>query len=195
MTALSTLEDWTWLARVRRPQGRKGEVFSDVLTDYPEKFQERRQLWLIPDGKQAKGAAEPRLVELIHHWPHKGGMILHFAGIDSINDAETLKDFIVAIPATERVALGEDEAYVDDLVGCEVIDLAPAEPVSVGKIVDVDRSAGPVALLVLDSPSGEILIPFAKAFLRKLDIAARRLEMALPEGLVEVNAPSSKREG
>ena len=194
MTALSTLEDWTWLARVRRPQGRKGEVFTEILTDFPEKFDERRQLWLIPDGKSPKGAAEPRLVELTHHWPHKGGMVLHFAGVESINDAEGLKDLIVAIPSTERVALGEDEAYVDDLVGCEVFDLAAGEALLVGRIVDVDRSAGPVALLVLEGKDGEVLIPFAKQYLRRLDVAAKRLEMALPEGLVEVNAPGSLRE-
>ena len=40
---------WTWLARIRRPQGRKGEVFADILTDFPEKFADRRQLWLLTD--------------------------------------------------------------------------------------------------------------------------------------------------
>ena len=40
-------EDWVWLALIRRPQGRKGEVFADLLTDFPEKFAERRQLWLV----------------------------------------------------------------------------------------------------------------------------------------------------
>ncbi|MFP5249711.1 MAG: hypothetical protein ACLGP3_07785, partial [Acidobacteriota bacterium] len=69
-------ETWAWLARIRRPQGRKGEVFADILTDFPEKFAERRQLWLLagetsPQAASAP-AAEPRPVELIAHWPHKG---------------------------------------------------------------------------------------------------------------------------
>ncbi|MGB6191597.1 MAG: 16S rRNA processing protein RimM, partial [Terracidiphilus sp.] len=68
---------WAWLARIRRTQGRKGEVFADILTDFPEKFAERRRLWLLP---QAADAASPHEVELVAHWPHKGGMVLHFAG-------------------------------------------------------------------------------------------------------------------
>ena len=38
---------WVWLARIKRTQGRKGEVFAEILTDFPEKFAERRQLWLL----------------------------------------------------------------------------------------------------------------------------------------------------
>jgi 16S rRNA processing protein RimM len=53
----------------------------------------------------------------------------------------------------------------------------------------VDRTAGPVALLIVNGASGEVLIPFAKSFLRKIDLAAKRVEMALPEGLLELNAP------
>ena len=38
---------WVWLARIKRTQGRKGEVFAEVLTDFPEKFAQRRRLWLL----------------------------------------------------------------------------------------------------------------------------------------------------
>jgi 16S rRNA processing protein RimM len=59
----------------------------------------------------------------------------------------------------------------------------------VGEIEDVDRTAGPVALLVVRGATGEVLVPFAKSFLRTLDIAGKRLEMALPEGLTDLNPP------
>src|SRR5580698_2203082 len=92
-------EQWAWLARIRRPQGRKGEVFAEILTDFPEKFAERKQLWLIPaDVSPKTGAAAgarqaaqaPRQVELQNHWLHKGGVVLHFAQVDSISAAELL---------------------------------------------------------------------------------------------------------
>ena len=179
-------EQWAWLARIRRPQGRKGEVFADILTDFPEKFAERRQLWLLAE---ARPAAPPREAELIAHWLHKGGVVLHFAGVDSISAAETLSGLIVAIPLAERTPLAEDEVYVADLIGCELIDVAGETPVVVGQIEDVDRTAGPVALLVVRGAVGEVLVPFAKSFLRKLDLAAKRVEMALPEGLADLNSP------
>jgi 16S rRNA processing protein RimM len=176
--------EWAWLARIRRTQGRKGEVFADILTDFPEKFAERRQLWLL---KESSSAAPAREVELIAHWPHKGGIVLHFAGIDSISAAETLIGFIVAIPREQRVPLGGDEAYIGDLIGCTLVDVAGSAPVVVGGIEDVDRTAGPVALLVIQGRAGEILVPFAKSYLRKVDLEARRVEMALPEGLIDLN--------
>jgi len=219
---MTTPEDWTWLARIRRPQGRKGEVFADLLTDFPEKFAERKRLWLLSDPALAKSAKTvsgavkgtgfgphinpaksaralaperhspadvvPREVELIAHWLHKGGVVLHFAGVDSISAAETLKGLIAAIPSTERAALDKDEVYVGDLIGCTLVDVAGAEPVIVGEIEEVNRTSGPVALLVVRRAAGEVLIPFAKSYLRKIDLAAKRVEMALPEGLVELNA-------
>lgn len=183
---MSAPEQWTVLARIRRAQGRKGEVLADILTDFPEKFSERTRLWLIPEN----GSASPRQVELINHWPHKGGIVLHFAGVDSISAAEELAGLIVAIPRSQRMPLAEDEAYISDLIGCALIDIAGAAPVHVGEIEDVDRSAGPVALLVVRGTKGEILIPFAKTYMRKIDLEARRVEMALPEGLVDLNDSS-----
>jgi 16S rRNA processing protein RimM len=179
-------ESWVWVARIRRPQGRKGEVFADLLTDFPDKFAERRRLWLLAE---AAPGASPREVELVAHWLHKGGVVLHFAGVDSISAAETLAGLIVAIPLAERAVLGEDEVYVADLIGCTLVDVVGKAPVVVGEIEEVDRTAGPVALLVVRGAAGEVLIPFAKSYLRSIDVAARRVKMALPEGLAELNAP------
>jgi 16S rRNA processing protein RimM len=186
---------WVWLARIKRTQGRKGEVFAEILTDFPEKFAERRRLWLLGDDASARNAAaagaNPREVELVHHWLHKGGVVLHFAGVDSISAAEALAGTIVAIPLEERAALSEDVLYIGDLIGCVLVDVAGTEPVTVGEIEDVDRSAGPVAILVVRGKStNEILIPFAKDYLRRVDIEAKRVEMALPAGLVDLNDPT-----
>jgi 16S rRNA processing protein RimM len=193
MSAPETQQQWAWLARIRRPQGRKGEVLADILTDFPEKFADRRRLWLISDPKspRSKSNQAPREVELQAHWLHKGGIVLHFAQSNSISDAETLAGLIVAIPLAERAPLAEDEIYIGDLIGCTLVDVSGAAAVSVGQIEEVDRTAGPVALLVV-VPSGsedEILIPFAKSYLRRVDVASKRVEMALPEGLVDLNTP------
>jgi 16S rRNA processing protein RimM len=182
-------EEWAWLARIRRPQGRKGEVFADILTDFPERFSDRRNLWLIADPESPRTKANPAPVaaELANHWPHKGGIVLHFAGVDSISAAELLAGRIVAIPLAERAPLADDEVYIADLVGCALVDVAGTDPVVVGQIESVDRTAGPVALLVVEGASGEVLVPFAKSYLRKLDLAGKRVEMALPEGLTDLN--------
>jgi 16S rRNA processing protein RimM len=200
---MSAAEQWAWLARIRRTQGRKGEVFADILTDFPEKFAERKRLWLLRETSRPTGTARPanaldedpaedavaREIELVAHWLHKGGVVLHFAGVDSISDGEKLAGLVVAIPRAERVGLGEDEVYIGDLIGCALVDVAGVGPVVVGEIEDVDKAAGPTPLLVVRGKRGEVLVPFAKSYLRKLDVEGRRVEMALPEGLVDLNAP------
>jgi 16S rRNA processing protein RimM len=204
MTALEdtgqagTAEQWVWLARIRHPQGRKGEVFAEILTDFPEKFADRRRLWLLAASAAGAGASArpaaspaPRAVELVAHWLHKGGIVLHFSGFDSISAAEALAGLIVAIPRAQRAPLGEGEVYIADLIGCALIDVAGPAPLTVGEIEDVDRSAGPVALLVVRGAAGEVLIPFAKSYLRAVDLDAKRVEMALPEGLAGLNAPGN----
>jgi 16S rRNA processing protein RimM len=183
---------WVWLARIRRPQGRKGEVFAEILTDFPDKFAERRQVWLLAADVSAAAGGQPALpaprqMELKNHWLHKGGVVLHFAGVDSISDAELLAGLIVAIPQGQRAELSEDEVYVSDLVGCTLVDVAGAEAVPVGEIENVDRSGGAAPLLVVRGARGEVLVPFAKDYLRKIDLEAKRVEMALPEGLVDLS--------
>ena len=108
--------------------------------------------------------------------------------MDSITDAEQLAGLIVAVPRSERVPLAEDEVYIGDLIGCTLVDVArPDAPVVVGPIEDVDRAAGSAPLLIVQGASGEVLVPFAKIYLRKVDLDALRVEMALPEGLTELN--------
>jgi 16S rRNA processing protein RimM len=208
MTAPGTAVQWVWLARIRRPQGRKGEVFAEILTDFPEKFAQRRRLWLLvespstgsahpPQVASSAAPAAPREIELAAHWLHKGGIVLHFCGVDSISSAEMLTGQIVALPREERAPLAEDEVYVGDLIGCVLVDVAPVElsgaaPDVLGEIEDVDRSAGPVPLLIVRGAAGEVLVPFAKSYLRKLDLSSKRLEMALPEGLAQLNAPENR---
>ena len=192
---------WVCLARIRRPQGRRGEVFADILTDFPDKFSERRQLWLLDAPEYLSPRSDARLghpglepcipvsVQLANHWLHKGGVILHFVGVDSISEAEKLTGRIVGIPREQRAVLAEDAVYISDLIGCLLIDVVdPDAPITVGEIQDVERAAGPVPILMVGGAHGEVLVPFAKDYLCRIDLDARRVEMALPEGLVDLNA-------
>ena len=188
-----TADDWVWLARIRRAQGRKGEVLAEIFTDFPERFSERRQLWLLSSNTAVPSPATPQVsppreVRLVAHWLHTGGVVLHFAGVDSISAAEELAGLIVAVPRAQRIALPADEVHIADLIGCALYDVCGAEPVLVGEIENVDRTAGPVPLLMVRGAKGELLIPFAKNYLHTVDLQARRVEMALPEGLVDLNA-------
>ncbi len=128
-------------------------------------------------------------------WLHKGRVVLKFAGVDSISAAETLRGTELVIPAEYRVPLDEDAAYIGDLIGCRLIDLSRTVHASIGTVRDVIQQEKTADLLVVVGDDGEEhWIPFAKAYLVRIDLSAHRLEMNLPAGLLEVNAPLTEME-
>ena len=165
------------------PQGRRGEVLAELHTDFPERFQERREL----SGLAADGSR--RDLQLEEHWFHKGGVVLKFAGVESISDAERLKGLELQVPLEGRTELEAGAAYVSEIVGCEVWVTNAGEPQLLGSVKDVEFGAGEAPLLVVRRPSGqEILVPYAEEFVKSADFAARRIEMQLPEGLLELDS-------
>jgi 16S rRNA processing protein RimM len=185
--------EFVTIARVAKTQGRHGEVAATLLTDFPELFETRRKLFALGEsgsGNQ-RGGAQPnrRKLELDEHWFHKGMVVLKFAGVDSISDAETLVGSEIQIPRSERAALGNDEFYVSDLIGCTVTDSGR----EIGRIKDVQFGGGEAPLLVIQGEK-EYLVPFAAAYIEKIALEQKRLEMKLPEGLLELDAPLNQEE-
>ena len=122
-------------------------------------------------------------------WPHKTYVVLKFAGVDSISDAEPLVGSELQVPIGERAALEAGAAYVSDLIGCAVSDHGR----EVGTVREVRFGAGEAPLLVVAGKT-EYEIPYAQEFLVRVDLEHKRIEMNLPEGLLEVNAPLTDEE-
>jgi 16S rRNA processing protein RimM len=189
-------DEFVTIARVVKTQGRKGEVAATVLTDFPERFETRRNLFALCEtdtgrvaGSGPADTAQRRELQLEAHWFHKGMVVLKFAGVDSISDAETLVGCEIQIPASERAELASDEFYVSDLAGCAVTDRGR----EIGRVKDVQFGSGEAPLLVVEGER-EWLIPFATAYIEKIDLEQKRVSMKLPEGLLELDAPLSQEE-
>jgi 16S rRNA processing protein RimM len=184
---------WVLLARIVRPQGRHGEVLADLFTDFPERFAERKRLLLRLSAGALLDVTQEATLE--SHWLHKGRVVLKFGGVNSITEAERLRGFDVVIPREERMPLEGDAVYVSDLLGVRVIDVARGGAEDAGEITDVEpEGAGPAMLVVRTQSGDERLIPFVRAYLRKMDIEAKRLEMELPVGLLAMQAPMTEQE-
>ena len=182
-------DGWVLLAHIVRPQGRQGEVLADIFTDFPERFSQRKRLFLRPPaGGRLDGMREATVES---HWLHKGRVVLKFAQVDSITDADNLRGFDVVVPREERMPLDGDAVYVSDLLGVRVIDVSRGGATEAGEITDVEPEGAGPAMLVVRTPAGEeLLIPFVRAYLRKMDIEAKRLEMDLPAGLLTMQENS-----
>ncbi len=135
-----------------------------------------------------------RELQLEDFWPHQGRMVLKFAGVDSISDAETLVGCEVQIPLADRAELEPGASYIADLVGCSVFVVESEGARELGRVEDVQFGAGEAPLLSVRAGKREYLLPLANEYLRSLDVRARRIEMVLPEGMLELDAPLSEEE-
>jgi 16S rRNA processing protein RimM len=186
MAAPDASADWITLAVIIKTQGRRGEVAAELHTDIPHRFrQEMRLSALHKDGQRREVTVEDL-------WPHKNFLVLKFEGIGSISDAEPLVGAELQLPKRERAQLEPGWTFLSDLIGCTVFD-AERE---IGRIEDVEFGAGEAPLLVVRSPEQPAAklpyeIPYAEAYLEKLDLERKELRMKLPEGLLGVNERKS----
>jgi 16S rRNA processing protein RimM len=180
------------VAKVLRPHGVRGEVAAEILTDFPERLKHLKsaELW---DGQIA-----PRQIAVRKCWisHSRGGQaIFHFAGVDSVDEAKKLAGLEVQVPLADRVELPAGKYYISDLIGCEVHERNGA---AIGSVRDVEINGTDVAgtpVLVVDSGGSEILIPLALEICVDVNTSSRRIEVVLPEGLLDLNPgqPTRKR--
>jgi len=188
MAAPGASGEWITLAVVVKTQGRRGEVAVELHTDVPDRFRQKMRLWaLARDGQRREVTVEDL-------WPHKSFLVVKFQGIETISDAEPLVGAELQLPSSERARLEPGWTYLSDLIGCTVFDGQR----EIGEIEDVEFGAGEAPLLVVRNQEQAAKlpyeIPFAEAYLEKLDLERKQVRMKLPKGLLEVNAPLGKEE-
>lgn len=194
------------MARILRARGNKGEVAAEVLTDFPERLTKLQEVFLGPP----QAGDEPRRIALKSCWlnqNHRGQIVFHFEGVNSISEAEKLRAFEVLLPLEQRVSLPEGQYFVSDLIGCSVFETPAGLPVVasspcslaeapalLGTVRDVqfpgEELAG-TALLEVNTSHGEMLIPLAEDICTKIDPRARRIDVTLPVGLRDLNQRES----
>jgi 16S rRNA processing protein RimM len=153
-------------------------------SDVPDRMQPGMRLFALQEDSSR------RELKIEDTWPHKNYLVLKFVGIDSISEAEPLVGSELQVPLSERAPIEAGAAYVSDLVGCALFDRGH----EVGIVKDVRFGAGEAPLLVAGSGKTEYEIPYAQEFLKQVDLEHKRIEMVLPEGLLEVNAPLTAEE-
>ena len=203
MNGIST-SGWFPIARLLRPQGRRGELLADPLSDLPNLFAPNREVLLAPANSSAPAPNTLPLHIEEHFFPtgkNAGRVVLKLAGCDSISAAELLAGQQLFLPTDQLPPLDPGTFFVGDLLGCTLYDAASPN-IPAGTVVDVEFATAPdgrtrledaapllsVELTARTPPSEPILIPFVLAWIDSIDIAARRIAMHLPEGLLDTPA-------
>jgi len=193
---------WVLVARILRARGNKGEVAAEILTDFPERLTRLQEVFVgLADGKN-----EPRRMPLKSCWlsqNHRGQAVFHFDGVDSISEAEKFRGLEVLLAFEQRVTLPAGQYFVSDLIGCSVFESPASPPIMssspcalaeapalLGTVRDVQFPGEEISgtpLLDVETSRGDILIPLAVDICTKIDPAARRIDVILPEGLRDLN--------
>lgn len=162
---------------VARTHGNRGEVIVNSTTDFAaERFQPGARLFMRRPG------AAPEPLEVTGARFHQGRPVLQIAGVDSISAAEIYANTEIRIAAEDQGGLPDGVYYHNDLIGCVVV---TAGGETVGTVTAV-QGDGEASRLVVGHARGELLIPFALDICH-VDVAARRVVVTPPEGLLELN--------
>lgn len=139
------LAGWLAIGRIVAPQGLRGELRVYPSTDFPERFEEPGQRWLLRPGQ-----TEPQAVELVEGYevPGKGLYVVKLAGVGDRNQAEALRDSLLLVPESDRPPLEEDEFHVVDLLGLSVIE--QATQTLIGTVSDVIPAGNDLLEVQLD---------------------------------------------
>ncbi len=167
--------DLVAIARIVRTRGIRGETVAELLTDFPERFDGLRDISAkFPDGRVEE-------LSLERHWFQNGRIVLKFAGIDTVEDAEKLRGAEICIDEADAVELDEGEFFDWQLEGCAAVTIDGTE---LGKVKELLRTGG-TELLVIKGDGREYLIPFAESICTEVDIDGKKITVDPPEGLLE----------
>jgi 16S rRNA processing protein RimM len=174
-------DEMALVGRIARTHGLRGQVIVNLETDFPEeRFRPGSELFV------RRGAAVEALtiasVRLQGDRP-----VIAVDGIGTIEQAEALAGLELRIPVDRLQPLPGGTFYHHDLIGCRVETVDGAD---VGIVSEVETASGG-SRLVVDGRRGEILIPIAAEICRRVDVAAKRIVIDPPEGLLDLNAASS----
>ena len=169
------------LARITRPRGNKGEVAAENLSDGLRHFTVGGRVQAVfPDRTFLE-------LRIVRAWEHKGRLILKFEGFDTISDADRLRFAELRVRKDALEPLPEGEYFVDDLIGCRMVDHDSSR--ELGTVADVYEPPGGVLLFSVEDGDGkELLVPFVKEICREVDIDSKRIAVSLPAGMEDLKA-------
>jgi 16S rRNA processing protein RimM len=165
------------VGRIAKAHGIGGEVSVDVRTDDPDA---RFALGVSLDTEPAERG--PLTVEAAR-W-HSGRLLVRFAGLGDRSAAEALRGTLLVVDsATSAESEDDDDFWDHDLLGLDVV---TTDGALIGQISDVLHPPGPDLLVVARPEGSEALVPFVAEFVPTVDLAARRVVVVPPEGLLDL---------
>ncbi len=171
-----TIDDCFQLGYIVKSHGLNGEVQALIDADNPEAYNELESVFV----KQGQGLV-PFFIEFIKVSGSKA--LIAFEEVDDIDSAKAMKGLELYLPLDFLPQLDDSSFYMHEVIGFDLINTADQSVI--GKITSL-LEAGPQLILQVESEGLEILIPYQKELLIKVDREEQQLELKIPDGLLDV---------
>lgn len=154
----------------------KGEVKVISSTDFEEERFKKGSKLLITRGNQLI-----REVVVQSYRNHKNFLLVKFEGIDSVEEAEKLKNLQIKIDSDEVGELEENEFYFHEIIGCQVFD---ENDRNLGEIIGILTPGANDVWVIKGEEGKEILIPYIEDVVKQIDITNKKVNIEVMEGLI-----------
>jgi 16S rRNA processing protein RimM len=169
------LPDTVIVGRVVKPHGLHGDVVVTVESDVEERFATGATLYL---GARGRG------LEVSEARPFGDRLLVRFEGVGDRTAAEALRGIELTVPRRDVPPAPTGSFYHFELLDCSCHDAREGE---LGRVVGIHEDGGGY-LLEVARGERKVLVPFVDAFVVRVDVEARRIELDLPPGLVDTCA-------
>lgn len=164
------------IGRIINTHGVRGEVKVTPLTDDPERFEKLKKVNI-----SHKGVKSIMTITSVKYF--KNTVILKFKEISDMEEAEKLKGAMLFVERKDAIRLPEDSFFIGDIISCEVFDVKLG---SLGTVQEVMQTGSNDVYIVRGSDKyKEVLVPALKTVVSKVDIENKRIDVTLPEGLLD----------
>lgn len=168
-------EEIITVGQLGRPRGINGEIFVTPMTDFPERFENVKEI-LVSDGGSWNN------MRVVSSRFISGRPVLLFENYDNPEDVSRLTNRFLGVPKSQAMKLPRDSYYIFDLIGCEVCDEKENE--KIGVIIDVEEFPANDAYVIRTDDGKRVSIAGVKKFIKRVDIENRKVTID-KSGLVE----------
>ncbi len=160
------------IGKIVNTQGIGGQVRVVPTTDDIKRFELLKTVELF--NEKGVLSKEVKIQKVSYH---KSFVLLKLEEVDTMTDAELLKGFTIKIPREQALPLEEDEYYISDLYGMDVV---TQEGESLGVVQEILFTGANDVYIVRDENGNDILIPAIKRYVLKVNVAENKMTVVKP---------------